>query len=124
MAVTNERGGVAQVMLGNQLVSLGATLNIMPGGIVREVVTGLSGVAGYTSKHVAPSVELELFDSADRSTAAVRAIDGGTIQVNQNNGKSWILTGAFQVDEMTLDAAKGTYTAKFAGLSMRELTRA
>lgn len=123
MAVTNERGGIAQVYLGGQLVNLGATLNIMPGGPIREVATGLSGVAGYTTKIEAPTVEVELFDSADRSTAAIRAIDGGTIQINQNNGKSWVLTGAFQVDTMTLDGAKGTYTAKFAGLSMRELIR-
>ncbi len=124
MAITNEVGGTAEVRIGGQIVKLGATLNVMPGGLTREVQVGLSGVVGFTTKYVAPTLELELFDNAQASLEAIRAIEDGTIQVNMHNGKSFVLTGAFYVDEMTFAADKGTHTAKFAGFSMRELTRA
>jgi len=123
MAISHERGGIAQLYLGGQLVSLGATANVMLGGPVREVAIGLSGVVGFTTKHEAPSVEVELFKTRELSLAAVRAIEDGTVQLNMNNGESYLLSGAFQIDTLTLDTAKGTYTAKFAGFSLREMPR-
>lgn len=124
MAITHEVGGVAEVRLGGAIVRLGATLNIMPGGLIREPAVGLSGPVGYTTKHEVPTVELELFDNAEASLEAIRAIDGMTIQINMHNGKSFVLTNACYVEAMTFAADKGTHTAKFAGFTMRELPRA
>ena len=124
MATTHEVGGVAEVRLGGAIVRLGATLNVMPGGLIREPAVGQSGPVGYTTKYEMPTLELELYDNAEASLEAIRAIAGATIQVNMNNGKSFVLTNAFYTEAMSFAADKGTHTAKFAGFTMRELPRA
>lgn len=121
MAITNEIGGTAQFYVNGQLMQLATTANVDLGGVIRTPAVGLGGVAGFTTMIDPPYIEVQLFDRADASIGAVRAIEAANVQLNMNNGKSFILSNCFQSDKLVFDASKGTYTAKFTGFSCREV---
>lgn len=122
MAVTNEVGGVAQFYMGGTLMKLGASASMDLGGLIRKPEVGLGGVVGFTTTIDPPMIEVELYDSADTSVAAVRAFSVGTVQLALNNGKTYIIANAFQSGKLTVDTATGKYKAQFTGFTAREIT--
>lgn len=116
-----ERGGVASVYIGGTLIEVGASIEVKAGGLVRTAKVSSNGVAGYTTKWEAPEVTLEAIDGAAVSIASLKAVAGQTMQVRANNGKTYVLVQAFQVDDPSAKLDEGNITGlKFSGLRCNE----
>lgn len=112
-----ERGGVCQFYAGGAYYEVGADITVKQGGFIRTAKDKSDGTAGSTSKWVAPEVTLTAIDGPQVSVTALKAINGVTVQLNQRNGKSWLLYGAFQVDDPEVKISTGDISAlKFSGI--------
>jgi len=106
-----ERGGVASFYVNGAYYEVGAEIDVKPGGIIRTPMVKSDGVAGFTTKWEAPEVTLEALDGPQVSVATIKSIAGTpTVQLNLNNGKSWFLYGAFQIDDVTAKIGDGKIT--------------
>ncbi len=117
-----ERGGASSFFVGGATYEVGAQVKIIAGGIVRKPVESSNGIAGFTTSYVAPTVECEALDGPAVSVAALRAIVGQTLQIMMNNGKSYILVNATQIEHPTAEIDSGKITGlKFVGDALNEI---
>ena len=116
-----ERAGVASVFINGAYIEVTATIEIKPGGNIRTPKEKSDGIAGYTTRFVAPEVTLNAIDGPSVSVTAFKAIAGQTLQINLSNGKQYQLFNATQVDDVSIKIADGNIDGlKFTGTSMSE----
>lgn len=117
-----ERGGIASVYVDGALYEVGATIELKLGGVVRTAKVGSDRVAGFTTRFEAPEATLMFIDGPAVSVAAIKAIRGQTLQLRLNNGKTYQLYNATQVDDPTVKIADGEIDGvKFTGDRMQEI---
>lgn len=117
-----ERGGIASFYIDGTYYEVGADIEVQMGGVTRTPVVSSDGVAGYTSKYKAPEVTMEALDGPSVSIAALKAVNGQTVQIVQNSGKQYMLYSAFQIDDPSIKIAEGKVSGvKFSGASCREI---
>ncbi len=117
-----ERGGASSFFIGGATYEVGAQVKITAGGIVRKPIESSNGIAGFTTSYAAPMVEVEILDGPSVSLAALRGIVGQTLQIMMNNGKSYILVNATQIEQPTSEIDAGKITGmKFTGDSLDEV---
>jgi hypothetical protein len=117
-----ERGGCSSFFVDGATYEIAAEVSIKLGGIVRKPVVSSNGVAGFTTTYEAPSIEVEIIDGPSVSISALKAISGSTLQVSLNNGKSYLLTNATQVDDPDGKIAEGKISGvKFTGSICKEV---
>ncbi len=116
MADTSNRiGGVLSFIAGGEPLELGGQCSLAPQLFARKSVTGITGPAGSTREGVIPFVEVETFYKGNVRLDTLHGLEGVDVQVNLDNGHSFVLTGARQVGVIELDAAEGTFTLRFEG---------
>lgn len=69
-----------------------------PGGQKRDAVISDAGVAGFTEEPMAPSVQFKLPNSADMSLDTLRNLTDVNVSVQDDNGKSWMMRGAWTAE--------------------------
>ncbi len=117
-----ERGGVASFYLDGSYVEVAAAIDVKMGGYIRTAKVSSNGVAGFTSKWMPPEVTVEALDGPAVSIAALKAINGQTLQVQMNNGKTYQLYAAFQIDDPDIKIADGQVGGlKFSGSRCQEI---
>ena len=117
-----ERGGVASVQIDGTIISVGADISVKLGGIVNTPKISSDGVAGYTTKWEAPEVTLSAIDGPQTSVLALKSVNGQTLQVVLNNGKSYLLSQAFTVDDPSVKIEQGDISGlKFSGSGCTEV---
>lgn len=121
MAIT-ERGGLASFFVDGALYEISAQISIKMGGLVRTPKVDSTGaVVGFTTKGVPPDITIDAIDGPAVSVATLKAIQGQTVQLNMRNGKSYILTQGFQVDDPDVKPADGDVSGlKFSGADCTE----
>lgn len=120
-----ERGGVASFYINGAYYEVGADIEVKAGGEVRTPVIKSDGVAGFTTKWVAPEVTLEMIDGGAVSLTALKAVSGQTVQISLKNGKQYQLYSAFQIDDPSAKIGDGKITGvKFSGKRCQELLSA
>ena len=111
-----ESGGISSIYIGGATYEVSAEITIKLGGIVRKPVVSSNGTAGYTTAWDAPEVEFEALDAATVSVTGILGIVDTPLQVQMNNGKSYLIAGATQVDQPSVKVAEGTISGlKFTG---------
>lgn len=87
----------------------GASLKF--GGISREPVIGDAGVAGPQEKLEAPQVDCTIIHTANISLKEIQSIKDATISFDTDNGKSFVITDAFNgpAPELSRDGIKATF---------------
>ena len=87
----------------------GASLKF--GGVSREAVVGDAGVAGYQEKIEAPQVDCTIIHTATISLKEIQGIKDATISFDTDNGKSFVITDAFNgpAPELSRDGIKATF---------------
>lgn len=119
---SNERGGVASVYVNGALIEVSAEIEVKLGAIVRTPKLSSNGVAGFTTKAAAPEVTLEGIDGPQVSVLAFKAIVGQTMLVQLNNGKTYQLYDATQIDDPSLKIHEGNISdLKFTGSRCQEI---
>lgn len=112
--------GTAYVRVDGRQYNLEGSLKVMPSSIKREAKVGLSGVVGYKEEFMAPAIEGTFFADRGVSFSDLEGIKDATVQAELVSGKRFILRNAFYMGAAELEAAEGTFTARFEGLSMEE----
>ncbi len=117
-----ERGGVASVQIDGTVISVGADISVKLGGLIKVPKISSNGVAGFTTKWEAPEVTLTAIDGPQTSVLALKSINGQTLQVVLNNGKSYLLMQAFTVDDPSVKVEQGDISGlKFSGSACPEV---
>ncbi|MBW4089897.1 MAG: hypothetical protein HIU82_02140 [Proteobacteria bacterium] len=118
------RGGAASFYLGGAYYEVKADISVKEGGLVRKPVVSSGGSVDYTVENVAPEVTITALDGPAVSVAALKRINGATLQIRANNGKSYLLNNAFQVDDPDIKVDTGEIGGlKFSGsIPMQEIT--
>lgn len=62
-----------------------------PGGQQRDEVKSDVGVVGFTEEPMAPSVKFKLPNTADISLNQLRNLKNVNVNIQDDNGKSWIM---------------------------------
>ena len=107
MAIS-ERGGIASFYVDGALYEISAQITVKLGGVTRTAKVASDGsVVGFITKGVAPEVGFDAIDGGQVSVAALKAIQGQTVQVVMRNGKSYLLTQAFQIDDPEIKPSDG-----------------
>ncbi len=120
-----ERGGIASFYLDGAYYEVKADMAVKLGGVGRKPVPGAAGnVAGFTTETLIPDVTMTALDGPAVSVSALKAVNGNTtLQIKLNNGKSYIVYGAFQIDDPDIKVDAGEIGAlKFSGTSAVEIT--
>src|SRR5258708_2720058 len=104
MTVGVSFGGTAQFIVGGVLYSLAGSVKVDPGGVIRTPAIGPSGPTGsWTEKVDPPMVDVEIWDDPALSVTALRDTVGVTVQVQNRNGKTFLLRNAFVTDKIDID---------------------
>lgn len=90
----------------------GATFD--PGGITREPVIADNKVVGPSETLAAPTMQFRVANTKGM-LAALRALDVVNVNVQDDNGDSWIVKGAFNTSVPSL--SNGEITCNMAGES-------
>ena len=119
--MANRVAGVCYVKADGQQYTLGGSCTVSPSSVEREGVVGLSGPAGYKETPRIPFVEIEVVTTPDLSIEAVDKITDATVTAELANGKTYVLRGAWSKAAVEINAADGTTTIRFEGLSCEEI---
>lgn len=115
----NAVGGVAFVKVDGSLLELGGSFVVKVNDATRETKTGLSGVSGFVDTPSPPSIEAELNTVSATDIAALRKLVDGTVTAELINSWTYVLTPAWQVGELEINAADGTVSVKWEGKKMQ-----
>lgn len=113
--------GTAYIKVDGKQYTLGGSLNVSINEFTREGLAGLSGTAGYKETPHVQSIEGEFYTTNEFSVKELSNIKNATITAELANGKTYILSEAWQSGDIEVDAAGGTCTIKFEGMRGREI---
>ncbi len=109
--------GTAYIKYDGAQLSLSGTLTVSLDTVEREGLAGLSGPAGYKETPRVPFIEAEVFGDSDWDPAALDLITDATIVAELANGKKGVLRNAWKAGASDFNAAEGTTTVRFEGMS-------
>jgi hypothetical protein len=113
--------GTAYIKVDGKQYTLGGSLTIAINEFTREGLAGLSGTAGYKETPQVQSREGEFYTTDEFSVKELSGIVNATVTAELANGKTYILSEAWQSGDIEVDAAGGTCTIRFEGMRGREL---
>ena len=117
-----ERGGISSLYVGGASWEVSGEVTISVGGIIRTAVVSSNGVAGYTTHYKEGVIEFEALDGPAVAISALRAANNVPVQVMLNNGKSWFIKQASQVDDVSVKVHEGKVSGiKIAGDQVKEV---
>ncbi len=117
-----ERGGASSFFVDGATYQVAAEVTINYGGIVYKEIVSSNGDVGLVSSYEAAGIEADFLDGPAVSIAALKAIRNKTIQVQMNNGKSYILVNGSHVDKVSAKVAEGKIPGlKFVGSLVKEV---
>jgi hypothetical protein len=115
-------GGTLSFMIGGVPYRLGGNFKIKLGGLLRDDKVGLSGPLGYTSKYGMSSIECEMVTDGSISVAALKGVNNVTLVALLDNGRTYMLPGAWQSgDDPSIDVKEAMTTVTFSALSAQEM---
>lgn len=114
-------GGAASMKIGGRQMALRGSFKYSGQTKVSTTVFGQDGTLhGTTTKPRAPFVEAE-FSHVDVTVQDYQAINGDTIIVDLDNGKTLTLTNAVVVGEIDIDHEEGKTTLRLEGDRLDEV---
>ena len=113
-------GGIASIKIDGVQYFLRGSLKIKPGTVKNTGIVNQDGTLVKTTTAAAGMMSMNLSDYGKLSIVALTQISNSTIQANLTNGKSYVLTGAFYVDESELNTEDGSFPINFMGTFVNE----
>ena len=117
----NRIAGVAFLKVDGEQFALRGSLTISIDGFERTGVAGMDGVHGYTEVPRIPFIEGDFSDIRGLSLARLSQICNSTVTAETLNGKTYLLRNAWTSAARELDAAEGSVTVRFEGMSGEEI---
>lgn len=109
-------GGTAYISVDGEQLSLGGTLTVSISPTEREGQAGLSGPAGYIERPRVPYIEGEFLIPAGFPLEKIEAMTAGTVTAELATGRVAVLSEAWFVGPLDLNAAEGKSTIRFEGI--------
>ena len=115
-------GGTLNFKIDGAQKRLGGNFKIKLGGQVRKPKNGLDGPSGFVTEYVNPEIDCELMVDGTVSVSQIKAINNSTLVVNCDNGRTYVVSNAWQTDDdPQVDLKEAMMSCKFAGLTAQEL---
>lgn len=114
-------GGILSFVVDGVQFEVEGKFEIQPLRGKRKSLQGLTGPAGHSWEPAQPSFDGVAYYKAGVSLMAIHAFENVTAQLTCYNGARWILQGATQTEELTLDVVAGTFPLKLEGNFMQEI---
>lgn len=109
----NRRAGVILLKVGGVQLDAKGNFTYNLGAPKREAIIGADGVHGYKETPQVPFIEGEITDRRDLSLADLAAIDGETVTLELNNGKTVVLSQAWYAGEGTGNTEEANIAIRF-----------
>jgi hypothetical protein len=113
--------GTAYIKVDGKQYTLGGSMNVAINEVTREGLAGLSGVAGYKETPHVPKIEGEFYTTTEFSVRDLEQVKNATVTAELANGKTYILSEAWQSGDIEVDVAGGTCTITFEAMRGREI---
>ena len=121
MALQVNLGGILNFMIGNQPYQVAAQFEDEIGGQVFEMREGLTAT-GATSKIVAHTADVEIFDDGTVSSDVIKAsLLGGNATYQNRNGKTVTFIGCVVIGTIKAKPADGTMAFKLGAQNRMEI---
>ena len=114
-------GGTAFIKADGIDLVLAAELTVCVDTVERETQDGLNGPAGVTQKRKAAWVEGTAYAAKDTPIDKINGIVNGTVSVEFDNGRKFLLQGAASVKRAEINADNGQFGFRFEGKNGRYL---
>jgi len=124
MASKTRRAGLKALKVGNNVYDVKGNVTYNLGGEMKEGMAGADRVHGYKVTRIVPKLEGQITDRGDLDVAAFKAVDGETVVMELENGKTVFLKDAWFAGEGEQGTEEGNIDFKFEGLSGREIRAA
>lgn len=115
-------GGIAYFKIGGAQYSIKGKFEVMPNSTKKTGVVGQDGPQGFSEMPILPGFKGTITDLGGVSVQALQNLENEVITLEQNNGKTWILTDGWLEGEISVNTEEGSYDAEFRGMSMNEQT--
>ena len=109
----NRRAGVILLKVGGVQLDAKGNFTYNLGAPKREAIIGADGVHGYKETPQVPFIEGEITDRRDLNLADLAAIDGETVTLELNNGKTVVLSQAWYAGEGTGNTEEANIAIRF-----------
>ncbi|GFZ80753.1 phage tail protein [Elstera cyanobacteriorum] len=119
-AFSNRIAGTIYVRVDGEMLWARGAWKVNFARTVREGVAGQDRVHGYTEKPAIPSVEGEVTDRGELSLDKLSQIENATVTVELVNGKTYVLSEAWLVSELSIETEDGKFSVKFEGMDITE----
>lgn len=119
--MSNARGGRLYLKVDGALQEAKGDFTYGIGTDKRESIIGSSSVHGYKRTVQAPFIEGAITDSATLSLSALTSIDGATITLELQNGKTIVLRDAWYVGEGSVSTGEGEIAVRFEAKQGEEI---
>jgi len=115
------QNGVVSLRSGGDVIRVKGPVSYSLGGKMREEVMGQTGVLGFKVVPAPPFVEFASMDAADVDLEALQGVVDTTITLQLENGKTIVLERASFTGALEASTEEGEFTARFVGMSGREI---
>ena len=116
----NRVGGFVFFKINGVQYALRGNLKYKVGTSSAEEILGQDGLHGFKRKPEAQSLECDITDRGNISIAQLNDLEGVTVTAEMDNGKTFILQNAKQMNHLENDTGEGQFTLRFVGTSANE----
>jgi hypothetical protein len=113
--------GTAYFKLDGVQYALQGSMTINFSEVQREAMVGADGVHGFKETPQAPSIAVTLTRTPECSLETLRRVTDSTITAECSDGRTYVLTEAFQSGELSYAVIEGTLPVTFHGRTCREI---
>lgn len=117
MAGKNRIAGTVFIKVGSSQLEVKGGVEIPLGTVNRETQMGANAPAGYTETAQKPYVKVTSFVKPDFDIDSIINSDDLTVTAELANGKVYVLSQAYTVDEATFKNDDGTVDLEFNGMA-------
>jgi hypothetical protein len=114
--------GVASVTIDGDAWDVVGDLEYSPQPVTRETLKGQTAVEGYSEMPNQCYMSMRLRDRADEPVYNLNTKTNSTVIAQLANGKTVYGYNMWQVGEIGVNTQEGTFTVRFEGLSVQEIT--
>jgi hypothetical protein len=117
----NRIAGTAWLKVDGEQYALRGDLTISIDSVEREGQAGMDGVHGYLETPRIPFIEGTFSDIGGMSLARLQGIVNSTVTAEVVSGKTYLLRNAWTSTARELNAAEGSVSVRFEGMSGAEI---
>lgn len=108
-------GGILYFDVDGKRCAIRGNVSYSVSNLERESVVGQDGYHGYKENPMAPFIQMDVSQLMDTNVQDLQNARGVRCTLGLANGKTVILTGATQINQIEVDAIEGQFTVRFEG---------